>query len=419
MAETKREMPRVGWLDGLRGLAAMQVVFMHYVFAFLPTVALGYPLDIADIWWRGLVTLPLVFAYDGSSAVYLFFIMSGVVLTQAFTVQPLAFLPAVTRRVVRLGLPMAAAVVVAAALFALLPEAHVIAGEQSGSPAFRDIGPHEISVAAVFHQIAFEGLLTGFDGWSLLPGWATRVMGLMPRARGFNTPVWTLHIEFYGSLLVILLVTVRASTSRTTYRTICFILACAFALSPLCLFIIGHLADGRLRPPVRRPWQAVFGAVLLGSGILLCTVRTVDPISILWGLLPQPPLGIQGDNAILQKMIGAVLIFFGLSLLPVLQRHLERPSMRFLGKLSFSLYLTHYPLLYTCFAACFIVLEGSLPYGASVAIVSVVGIAASLAIAVLFERWIDRPAIMLSRLVGRSRRRTPTSGTLAAVSDTA
>ncbi|MDR3532442.1 MAG: hypothetical protein P4L90_18055 [Rhodopila sp.] len=58
--ESVREAPRLGWLDGLRGLAAMQVVLLHYVFAFLPTIGSTYPLDIQDFWWRGLVSIPLV-----------------------------------------------------------------------------------------------------------------------------------------------------------------------------------------------------------------------------------------------------------------------------------------------------------------------------------------------------------------------
>jgi peptidoglycan/LPS O-acetylase OafA/YrhL len=168
-----REAPRVAWLDGLRGIAAMQVVLLHYVCAFLPAVGSTYPLAIHDFWWRGLVSIPFVFLYDGSSAVYLFFIMSGVALTYAFSAHPFAFLPTMIRRLIRLGVPMAGAILLAAALFALLPDAHIAAARRTGSAWMLGIGPREISVASIVHQIVFEGLLTGFSGASQLPDWTT------------------------------------------------------------------------------------------------------------------------------------------------------------------------------------------------------------------------------------------------------
>jgi peptidoglycan/LPS O-acetylase OafA/YrhL len=404
MAGPVEKEPRLGWLDGLRGLAAMQVVLLHYAFVFLPAIVAIHPLNMYGFSLKGLVGTPLVFMYDGNAAVFLFFIISGVALTHAFAARPLDFPTAVLRRVIRLGLPMAAAVVFAAALFALLPDAHVAASERSGSTALRDIGPREISLPAIIHQIAFEGLLSGFSDFSLLPEWLTKGMGLVPRGQGFNTPLWTLHFEFYGSLLVMLLVGVRASTSRTIYRAGCVLLACAFALSPLGLFIVGHVSAGYLRRVDGRRWQLLVGPAFLGSGILLCTAQIIAPESPLGGLLPLLSPASLAFEQVLQKMLGAILVFGGLALMPVLHRQLERPGLRWLGKISFSLYLSHYPLLYTCSAACFLLLS-DLSFGAGVAAVTVVGIVLSLLIAVPFERWIDRPAIRLSRMVGGARRR--------------
>jgi peptidoglycan/LPS O-acetylase OafA/YrhL len=290
----------------------------------------------------------------------------------------------------------------AAALFTLLPDAHVAAGARAGSSALRDIGPRDISLSAILHQIAFEGLLFGFSDFSLLPAWAIKNMDLVPRGQGFDTPLWTLHFEFYGSLLVMLLVGLRASTSRRIYRAGCVLLACAFVLSPLSLFIVGHVAAGYLRRIDGRRWQLLVGVAFLGSGILLCTAQIIAPA--LAGLLPPLSPTAQAIQQLWQKMIGAILVFGGLALMPVLHRQLQKPALRWLGKISFSLYLSHYPLLYTCVAACFI-LPSDLSFAATVAAATVVGIVLSLAVALPFERWIDRPAIRLSRMVGVSRRR--------------
>jgi peptidoglycan/LPS O-acetylase OafA/YrhL len=410
MAGTVREAPRVGWLDGLRGIAAMQVVLLHYASAFLPAIGFMESRLVHYSWERAFIRTPLGFLFDGSSAVYLFFIMSGVALTYAFSARPLDVLPAITRRLIRLGLPMAAAILLAATLFSLLPDAQQFAAEQTNSEWLSHVTPLDISATVIAHQIAFEGMLTGFKTASLLPGWVTEGLGLVPSEQSLNPPLWTLHVEFYGSMLVLLLVGVRASGGRAVHAMTCIILGLGnlFTLSPLSLFIVGHVVALWLQRIEGRWWQTAVGSASLMSGILLCTADRLGPVSMLFGLLSRIRTGQPDDWEVLQKMIGACLVFGGLALLPVLQRHLQRPSMRWFGKISFSLYLTHFPFLLTCVAALFTVLNGTLPYAASLAIASISGIAASLAVAALFEHWIDRPAIYLSRMAAKSWQRVTT-----------
>jgi peptidoglycan/LPS O-acetylase OafA/YrhL len=266
MAETVRGSPRLGWLDGLRGVAAMQVVLLHYVSAF-------FPLPIHDFGWRGVISAPLVFLYNGNWAVYLFFIISGVALTHAFSARPVAFLPMVMRRLIRLGLPMAAATVLAAVFCSLLPVAHVVAAARTGSPWFEAIGPAEISVAAIAHQIALEGLLVGFDSCSMVPRWMRGGLSLAQVGHAFDMPLWTLHIEFCGSLLVMLLVALRVSAPQGAYRVVCAILGCSFVLSPMLMFIVGHVIASHPRHTAIRSGQTSLGAVFLGSGMLLVVFR--------------------------------------------------------------------------------------------------------------------------------------------------
>lgn len=392
---------RLGWLDGLRGLAALQVVLMHYVFAFMPAVAMSYPLAVRDLGAAEILQIPFVFAYNGHAAVCLFFIMSGVVLTRAFAAQPFAVSAAVARRLIRLGCPMIAATLFAAALLAVLPDAHVVAGQRSGSGWFRDIGPSVVSVYTIGHQIALEGMLAGFSTVSMLPSWVQGFLGLSSMKEAFDVPLWTLHVEFCGSLMVMMLVAARFAMSPKAYRIVCAILVVDFALSPMILFIIGHMVADYLTDvsgPQRRIWP---GCALLAAGILLCSVKTVAPIAAIWAWLPPPSVGVPGDAAVLQTMIGALAIFAGFCRLPSLQRRLAQAAPRWLGKISFSLYLIHYPVLCTAVAFGFNHLITRLPYGFSIAVASAGGFGLTIVIAILFERWIDRPSITLSRTVGR------------------
>jgi len=123
---------KVQYLEGLRGIAAMQVVLLHFVSGFMP--------DTAQHAWP-----PLHVLYDGHTAVYVFFLISGTVLTPSFA-RPGAFTSKLARRVVRLGIPVAAAAATATALLALFPDAHrqaaVLTGsawlatDSSGAPTF-------------------------------------------------------------------------------------------------------------------------------------------------------------------------------------------------------------------------------------------------------------------------------------------
>ncbi len=60
---------------------------------------------------------------------------------------------------------------------------------------------------------------------------------------------------------------------------------------------------------------------------------------------------------------------------------------QWLGRMSFSLYLVHVPLLYTFGAWLFVELEVPSP------VIAVLFIACSLLLAMVFERFIDRPLI--------------------------
>src|ERR1700729_1822593 len=62
---------KIQFLEGLRGIAAVQVVMLHFVTGFLP--------DTAEH-----AIPPLPAPWDGHTAVYVFFLISGAVLTPSF-----------------------------------------------------------------------------------------------------------------------------------------------------------------------------------------------------------------------------------------------------------------------------------------------------------------------------------------------
>src|SRR5271157_4594037 len=188
---------KVQYLDGLRGIAAMQVVLLHFVSGFMP--------DTAQHAWP-----PLRVLFDGHTAVYVFFLISGAVLTPSFA-RPGAFVAKLLKRVVRLGIPVAATAAIATFLLALLPDAHLRAATLTGSTWLAMDSSGAPTLAHFAREVGLDSLLLGYREATLLAPLAGH---LPPMERSLDAPFWSLHLELYGSLLVLVLVSLRAWSAR-------------------------------------------------------------------------------------------------------------------------------------------------------------------------------------------------------------
>src|ERR1700760_3456883 len=145
---TARVQPgKVAYLEGLRGIAAVQVVLLHFVTGFMPWTA--------EHAWP-----PLRVVFDGHTAVYVFFLISGAVLTPSFARQG-RFLIKLAKRLVRLGIPVAATGIIAVALLALMPDAHRQASALTGSSWLAMDGSGAPTLAHLTREIGLDSLLLG------------------------------------------------------------------------------------------------------------------------------------------------------------------------------------------------------------------------------------------------------------------
>jgi peptidoglycan/LPS O-acetylase OafA/YrhL len=103
-----------------------------------------------------------------------------------------------------------------------------------------------------------------------------------------------------------------------------------------------------------------------------------------------------------QSQLAAIALYFGVVCCPFVWRALESAACRHLGRLSFSIYLLHFPILFTLVSLAFTVLP-------SIIAAFVLFIASTLLAAIAFERLIDRPAIALSRWATDQRRKAFTN----------
>jgi peptidoglycan/LPS O-acetylase OafA/YrhL len=375
---------KVEYLEGLRGIAAMQVVLLHFVTGFLPYTA--------EHAWP-----PLRVVFDGHTAVYVFFLISGAVLTPSFA-RPGGFLAKLGKRVVRLGIPVAVAAAIATVLLALLPDAHLRAARLTGSAWLAMDSSGAPTLAHLAREIGLDSLLLGYREATLFAPLADH-LPLMEYS--LDAPFWSLHLELYGSLLVLGLVSLRAH-SRWLYRVAVAAAALLFGTHPMFLFVLGHLSAPLLVRPRGRS-TTVLGASLLVLGAAMCATKDWRVVEALRLWLSHSELASAPNLFQFQSQLGAVVMYFGVLLCPGIWRVLESGTCRRLGRLSFSIYLLHFPILFTVVCAVFIRLRHVMPYSASVAVAFALFLTLTLLAAMLFERWIDRPAIAISRRAGNVR----------------
>jgi peptidoglycan/LPS O-acetylase OafA/YrhL len=375
------EHGRYDYLDGLRGLAAVQVLLGHCVLAFFPAYV-----------------ATLGFVVDGDFAVLLFFVMSGFVLAFSFERAPHALAANAIGRVIRLGLPLAAAATAAFAAISLLPNWYQQAAELAHSTwlAKKHLG----SLLQAAADSTALSLLTGSSNTTLF-GFLSPY--LPPIEASADGPTWSLHVEFWGSMLVLLLVLSRARSAAHYY------LAAAASVvliggNALILFVLGHAAALLIRSPAgaalvsKRVPLAIAGIVALVAGTYLAGHGEIRGMYTLQRIAMVASVVRTYSWFQWHKELAAVLIFAAVLMLAPLQSVLRTQPLQWLGKMSFSVYLLHVPILMTIGALAYV---SSWKLGAAaaggIAVLSVC--VATALLAMLFERLIDRPAIKLSRAV--------------------
>jgi peptidoglycan/LPS O-acetylase OafA/YrhL len=368
-------LAKVQYLEGMRGIAAVQVVLLHFVTAFLP--------DTAEH-----AAPPLHILWDGHTAVYVFFLISGAVLTPSFA-RGGAWPRQAAKRLVRLGIPVAAAAIFALVLLAALPDEHLVAARVSGSGWLAMDSSGTLSLTHLLREITLDSLVLGYREYTLFRPIAGR-LPLLEHA--LNAPTWSLHLELYGSLLLLGLVKLRARAPRA-HMVAVVLCAVLFGTHPMFLFVLGHLCATW----VAKPPKPAIGAALIVLGLSMSATKDWSLLEAARLPMARFTLAAAPDLFQFQSQLAAVTLFIGVLLNPLAQRMLSRCG--YLGRLSFSVYLLHFPILFTVACAGFILLSGGLSYTAAV-VVTFVGFACVVLLAAeVFERVVDRSAVRLGRFI--------------------
>ncbi len=354
---------RLPELDSLRGLAAF-LVLIHHAHQTVPRIPLPEAKIVTFGAWVLLEHTPMRIAEYGRGAVLFFFVLSGYVLTRALlrTGSPGALAFAV-QRTVRLMLPVAASVLLSVALYAAV-------FDPAALPALRDR-----TLSTWLEPPTVAGVLSNVT----LVAYASELR--------LNIPLWSLVQEWRLTLVLPLVLLLRRRP--LTLLALCLVL--------MLLGQVGGAAENRvqlgddLRGSIA---STLYFALAVGTGCVLALAGT-------------PPTMAAGQRAaalvvaaVLFSMKSDLAIYAGSAVLIVvaqeeggLRRLLRTTPLVWLGRVSFSLYLVHAPVL----VACVYALHRGLPPIA----VAVTGCAVSLLAAAVMHALVEEPSRRAARRVER------------------
>ncbi|WP_080437996.1 acyltransferase family protein [Burkholderia ubonensis] len=391
------------FVDGLRGVAALQVVLLHYGSAFLPVFTrAGLPEHFA--WEKVASNSPLFFAVQGYVAVYVFFIMSGFVLAGSFLNSTSSITTQALKRSIRLYLPVAASLIIAALLKLFFHSARVHASEISGSTWLAQLWSDDLNPVRFAKELAINSMFFGYGQSSIFSHiqFLTSSQTLIPVAHSTNPPLWTLHLEFWGSIVLLVTAFIIRSFPKLFVRCAMLVLFVTAGTSFLSLFLLGFVIylkvhTGDLKTP---PFHSAVGLTMLAGGILLAFAPLEPQFQKILDAANRMPVMSALNAFQFQCEVSAILIFFGVLLCRVAHELLSSRIPQWLGKISFSLYLTHFGILLTLGCAVFSWIR---PFGYMTAVIAStsIGLTASLLIAIPFYKYVDRTSIRISRRVAQ------------------
>jgi peptidoglycan/LPS O-acetylase OafA/YrhL len=316
-------------LEALRGVAAMMVLFHHFLLVIAPRLhGRNFPDDPI-----ALVRTPLFALVNGTAAVAIFFVLSGFVLTfRAMENRAWGeLIVGALKRWPRL-VPLVATVNVLSAILLMLG----LYQDRTwfGASAFRP-------ETSVIRSALAEGLFwTFFDG-----------------SANFNSVLWTMHYELFGNLAAyataLVMIFQKSFARAMAIGAIAMLLMATmtgkggfYYAMPVAGVLVARIYVERntivSALKFMNPWRVPIALGAAGLAVVLCGY---DGYSKPVGFYTFMARFEWSDTEPLVHGIAAVIILLLVLFCDPVRRSLVGPTAALLGRLSFPVYLVHLPIL--------------------------------------------------------------------------
>ena len=366
-------MQKINSAESIRGLACLAVVFSHLSLSFIPYL---HRFDANDIANNQLIYAihhsPFAFWYSGTAAVFIFFVLSGYVLSYALCKSPELISSKLKnmwiKRYPRLMIPALISCVIIWVVFNTIKidSSHVGGWLQT-----------YVTQNFLFKTAIYEGAVGSF----------------LFAESSINWVLWTMTIELFGSFALFILIYLKQL--HTLLFLIASVLIAAFAYwwrgEGFCMgissFIIGmyFYFYGRQIP-------ILIASIVLILGLYLAGAHN-SSASYAWIYAQIGERTYEYGN-----FFAGILIVYSILMSPKLSKALELPVLVWLGKISFSVYLLHLVLMYlVCIPLFNLFLNWQWGYLSAVMCASLLYIAVTLWIAEFYSRYVDQLAMRSSQ----------------------
>ena len=368
-------MVKLNSAESIRGLACLAVVFSHLSLSFFPFLHHFNPAEVSTSTWQSFIHhSPFAFWYSGTAAVFLFFVLSGFVLSYAILRKPeqaeFKIKSMLIKRYPRLAIP---AVISCLVVWVVFQTIHIDSSQMNGW--FQAYVTQDVSLKLAL----YEGTIGSFFFAESSVNWV----------------LWTMHIELIGSLVLFLLLYIYQFS-----RVMFFIGSIVLPLIALYLkgegFFLGisSFVIGIYYYLYGKQLSLTLSITLLLSGLYLAGAHS-SSASYQW------IYAVLGERTYdYCNFFAGVLIVYSILMSPKLSQFLDKKVLVWLGKLSFSIYLLHLITLYVVGVPIFnYLLSIGLQYTTSAIIASVIFILITLWISAYYSQWVDQLAIKTSQKI--------------------
>ncbi|GIO41968.1 acyltransferase family protein [Paenibacillus apis] len=359
------------FLEGIRGLAAVIVMLSHFVIVFFPAANYLNKKQIhLSSFEVSIGNSPLNLIYNGNFAVFLFFVLSGFVVSYKFfkTNNKDEVTSIAVRRYFRLMIP----VIVTSTVVYLLMKANLFyngeAAKLTGSAWLGKQWTFDPSLYQMLKITLFDVFVKGNNQ--------------------FNNVLWTMKWEFLGSFILFGFMAVFGSFK---FRWIIYIiLLVIFFNSYYLAFIAGMMMADYIN--IRKPLFLKglrINIFFMLSGLFLASYPTHYKGGTKIYDIVNKILDMDSEQI---HIIGAILFIFSVLNLSFLQRFFSNHIFVYLGRISYSIYLIHSIFIGTISSYLIIKLNTHMSYAMSSLIIFLFSIVSILGLSALMNRYIDEPS---------------------------